>query len=160
MSLAVLASGTLVRDPEARVSAAGKRYATALLRVPSEGEDAVLVSVVAYSNTALEARLAHERGDSIAVTGRAKLTSWEKGGEQRHGISVVAEAVLSPYQVGRRKQRTRGEAGGDGGATPEAPAAELERVARAQAARGTAQVLTRPAARTGGLAEMEDYVPF
>lgn len=160
MSLSVLASGTLVRDPERRTSTAGRAYATALLRVPCEGEDAVLVSLIAFSSTSAEALLAHAKGDSLAVTGRAKLTSWAKDGEQRHGLSVTVEGVLSPYQLEKRRSRARGDAGGSSdGRADRAPSAELERVARAQASQGRAQVLTAPGA-AGGIAAMADDVPF
>jgi len=152
--LSLLASGTLVRDPESRQSKAGKAFATALLRVPTEGEDAALVSVIAFSTSACTALLAHAKGDSVAVTGRGKLTSWiGQDGAEKHGINVVAESVLSAYQVEKRRARARGEAEGD--AKP-----ELERVARAQAERGTAQVLTQPSGAAGGLAEMADDIPF
>lgn len=156
--LTTLAAGTLVRDPESRTSAAGKSYATALLRVPCEGEDAALVSVVAFSENACTALLALAKGDSVAVTGRAKLTSWTaRDGEQKHGISVVADGVLSQYQVDKRRARARGES-----ENGKAPAAELDRVARAQAATGRAQVLTKPAEIPAGssIAEMADDIPF
>jgi len=159
MSLQVLASGTLVRDPEARTSQAGRRYATGLLRVPVDGDEAVLVSLIAFSQTAAEALLANAKGDSIAVTGRAKLTSWEKDGEQRHGLSVVVEGVLSPYQLEKRRSRARGDAGNGGnGQVDPAAAAELERIARAQASQGRAQVLTAPG--HSGIEAMESDIPF
>jgi len=156
--LSILASGTLVRDPESRTSAAGKSYATAQLRVPTEGEAAVLVSVIAFSTTAVEALLAHAKGDTIAVTGRGKLTAWEKDGEQRHGLSVVVEGVLSAYQLEKRRSRAQGDAGGGSdGRVDRAASGELERVARVQASQGRAQVLTAPA---GGIAAMESDIPF
>ncbi len=74
--LSVLASGTLVKDPKARTSAAGKPYATGTMRVPAENAEAVLVSVIAFNADAVAALLALSRGDSCAIAGRAKLTSW------------------------------------------------------------------------------------
>jgi single-stranded DNA-binding protein len=142
--LSLLAAGVLVRDPEPRQSKAGKEYVTGLLRVPCDGEDA-LVSVIAFAAVAVQALLALGKGDSIAVTGRAKLTSWTKDGEEKHGISVVVESVLSAYQVEKRRSA----------ATSKAPGPELDRVARGMESEGRAQVLTLP----GGLAEMDD-APF
>jgi single-stranded DNA-binding protein len=152
--LSVLASGTLIRDPEQRTSAAGKTYCTTLLRAPTEGEDAALVSVIAFSSTAVQQLLAHAKGDSIAVTGRGKLTSWtDKAGGEKHGLSVVAEGVLTPYQLEKRRARARGD--------DAKPAAEqIERTARAMAAEGRAQVLSAPPGTAGGLATMPDDVPF
>jgi single-stranded DNA-binding protein len=106
MSLHVLALGTLTADPQQRTSGAGKAYVTATLRTPTD-EDAVLVSVVAFSDSAKAALLALGKGDSVSVTGRAKLTTWTgKEGEQRQGLSVVADAVLSAYAVGKKRDAT------------------------------------------------------
>lgn len=159
MSLALIASGTLLRDPERRTSVHGNTYTQALLRVPVEGEETLVVFVVAFSSTAAEALLAHQRGDQIAVTGRSKLRSWtDKDGVEKHGLSVVAEAILSPYQLEKRKRRVRGENVAE---EPTAAAAELEQIARRQAAAGRAQVLSTPAgSTTAGLAEMTDDTPF
>ena len=78
--LNVLASGTLIADPRRRTSAAGKDYATTSLRVAAEDADQILVSVIAFAPDAVAALLALQRGDSCAIAGRAKLTSWEKDG--------------------------------------------------------------------------------
>jgi single-stranded DNA-binding protein len=53
--------------------------------------------------------LALGKGDTIAVTGRATIKTWEKNGEHRAGLSVVAEGVMSAYQLEKRRTSTRGE---------------------------------------------------
>jgi hypothetical protein len=70
--LAALCTGTLIRDPQRRESAKGSTYVTALLRVPVNGDDPVLVSVIAFNTTVVEQLLALSRGDAISVTGRAE----------------------------------------------------------------------------------------
>lgn len=102
--MALLATGTLVSDPQRRQASNGNAYATALLRVPTE-EDSVLVSVIAFSQEACESLSKLRKGDALSVSGRAKLTAWTgRDGETRHGLSVVADKVLSAYEV--RKKRT------------------------------------------------------
>lgn len=108
--LSILASGTLVSNPRQRTTAAGKPYATASLRVPAEDSDAMLVSVIAFAADAVAALLALTKGDSVAIAGRAKLTSWEKDGEQKNGLSVVADKVLTVYQIDKKRRQARGEA--------------------------------------------------
>ena len=103
--LSVLCSGTLVSDPQARTTAAGKAFATCQIRVPAEDAEAMLVSVIAFNADAVQALLGLQRGDSCAIAGRAKLTSWEKDGEQRHGLSVTADQVLTIYQIEKRRKR-------------------------------------------------------
>lgn len=105
--LTILASGTLVADPRRRTSATGKDYATASLRVPAEDADPMLVSVIAFNADAVAAILALQRGDSCAIAGRAKLTSWGKDGEQRHGVSVTADRVLTVYAAGKARKAAR-----------------------------------------------------
>jgi single-stranded DNA-binding protein len=49
------------------------------------------------------------RGDSIAITGRAQLKTWQgKDGRQRTGLSVIAEQILTVYEV--RKKRGQAQA--------------------------------------------------
>ena len=105
--LSILATGTLVNDPKSRTSAAGKLYATASLRVPAEDSDALLVSVIVFNADAVAAILALQRGDSCAIAGRAKLSEWERDGETRHGLSVVADKVLTVYAAGKQRKAAR-----------------------------------------------------
>ena len=102
--LSVLCSGTLINDPKQRTTAAGKPYVTASLRVPAEDSDAMLVSVIAFAADAVAALLALSRGDSCAIAGRAKLSSWEKAGEQKHGLSVTADRVLTVYAANKARK--------------------------------------------------------
>lgn len=105
--LSVLCSGTLVSDPRERTTAAGKAYATGQMRVPAEDAEATLVSVIAFAADAVTGLLALAKGDALAIAGRAKLTSWEKGAEEKHGMSVVADRVLSVYAAGKTRKAAR-----------------------------------------------------
>jgi single-strand DNA-binding protein len=103
MSLAILAQGSLVADPQERTSAKGGSYVTAQLRVATD-DAPILVSIIAFADTAVTALLALRKGDAAAVTSRAKLTTWSgKDGEAHHGLSLVADAVLTVYQAGKRR---------------------------------------------------------
>ena len=103
--LTVLALGTLMNDPQPRTSAGGKDYATALMRVPSEGADAILVSLVAFNPDTVTALLAHSKSDALAVAGRAKLSSWNgRDGDEVHGMNVIADRILSAYMVDKKRQ--------------------------------------------------------
>lgn len=105
--LSILATGTLTADPRERTSATGRQFATALLRVPVEDGDPALCSVIAFNADAVAAILALQKGDSCSIAGRGKLTSWERDGEQRHGLSVTADRVLSAYAAGKARKATR-----------------------------------------------------
>ena len=106
--LNILATGTLTSDPVRRVSGKGATYATGSLRVPSEGADAVLVSLIVFNADACDALLAHAKGDALAVAGRAKLSQWTgRDGAECHGLAVTAERVLSPYMLDKARKAAR-----------------------------------------------------
>jgi single-stranded DNA-binding protein len=109
MSLYVLATGSLTADPVRRTGASGKDYATASLRVSTD-DDPVLISVIAFGEQA-EQLLAHRQGSALAVSGRAKLSSWTgRDGAEHHGLSVVAEQVASASAARRAEAERRREA--------------------------------------------------
>jgi len=142
--LSILASGTLVSDPTQKTAASGRLYVRATLRVATE-DDSILVSAVAFSETACQALLALSKGDAAAVSGRAKLTTWERGGETNFGMSVVAEQVLTAYAL--EKKRTR--------ATAKPAEPKAERVRPAQVAAALAMQDT-----SAGIADLADDLPF
>ena len=92
--LSILANGTLVADPVERRSVDHKPCATCTLRVPCDDGVAMLVSVVSYKADVVAALLALRGGNACAIAGRATPTSWDKGGEEKHWLSVVADRVL------------------------------------------------------------------
>ena len=101
--LNALASGHLVRDPKSGTSATGTRWANATIRC-NIGQDkdgaaqTAFVTVVCFGDVAERlARLG--KGDAISVQGPLKPTTYEKDGETRHGLEIVANAVLSPYDA-------------------------------------------------------------
>jgi single-stranded DNA-binding protein len=100
--LVILISGKLLKDPVKRTSATGKPYATALLSVPTD-DGQTLVSCVAFSNVA-EQLLSHSQGDSLSVLGKAKLSEWTKDGEAKHGLDMVVDKLLSPYELTKRRE--------------------------------------------------------
>lgn len=73
----------------------------------------MLVSVIAFDANAVATILALSKGDACAIAGRGKLTSWGKAGEEKHGLSVVADRVLTVYHAGKLRKQGRGEAQDD-----------------------------------------------
>ena len=92
MGLYLLASGTLISDPQSREGAKGP-FTTAMLC--AEGDGLVLVSIIAFDSKA-ERLLEFAKGDPIAIAGRAKLTSWTgRDGTERRGISIVSDQIVA-----------------------------------------------------------------
>jgi single-stranded DNA-binding protein len=103
MSLIVLASGKLIKPPTTRTAKNDEAYTVASMRVASDDGD-VLVNLIAFG-PAGRVLAALGTGDALSVTGRAKLIHWAgKDGQERHGLNVTADAVLTPYQVSQRRR--------------------------------------------------------
>jgi single-stranded DNA-binding protein len=63
----------------------------------------VLVSLIAFGQAG-RVLAALGAGDALSVTGRAKLSHWQgQDGQEGHGLSVTADAVLTTYQVSQRR---------------------------------------------------------
>jgi single-stranded DNA-binding protein len=111
--LSALASGQIVREPKHGTSTNGTRWANTTIRCSTgtDKEGASLtsfISVVCFGDVA--DRLAKlDKGDGISVQGSLKQTEFEKDGTVRHGLEIMAQALLSPYQV-RAKRGDDGKA--------------------------------------------------
>ena len=112
--LEVLISGKLIRDPTTKIGPSGKPYALALVLVPTEHEENLVASVIAFGDVA--ERLGRlKAGDAVSLAGSAKLSTWEKGGERHHGLNVTAAAILSAYDVRKRHGAGEGSSRNAGG---------------------------------------------
>lgn len=108
----VLISGKLSKPPRLGMGKNGQPYCTASVRVPVQGQredepDAVFASVIAFGEDAEKlGRLL--QGDAVSVSGSARLSQWEKEGRAMTGLNVTATALLSAYDMRKR----RGEGSG------------------------------------------------
>ncbi len=118
MSIVALVTGRLIADPETRTSEGtrGKPYTLAKVAAATD-EGSALVSVVAFGSVA-EQLAALSKGDTVALSGRAKPTAWQgrEGEGPRAGVSMVADHLLTAYHLRRKRQavsRPAGDAGHD-----------------------------------------------
>ena len=102
--LSVLIEGTLIAAPVQRTSAKGSQFVTAQLRCHAEDGESVFCSVIAFSASAAEALARLAAGDTVAVTGPAALSQWEKDGQHKVGLTVTATRVLTVYDAGMRRK--------------------------------------------------------
>lgn len=91
----VVLAGNVVSDPEARSTSTGKSIATIRLAInnPLNDKDTVYIDVDAWEKQAEFVTNYVKKGSAVAVTGRLKQDTWEKNGEKRSKILVVAERV-------------------------------------------------------------------
>jgi single-stranded DNA-binding protein len=158
MSLDILASGRLLKAPEQRRGKNGKPFATALLACTMDDGE-IVANVIAFRPEAVAALLALDKGDAVAVAGRAKLGVWRSPeGEARPNVSIVADAVLTAYHVWRKREAVQGaDAGGDG--VHPAPAGD-RRATRPQASRSGISTQRSIPGTLPPIAELADDLPW
>ena len=125
-----LVTGAIFRDPETKISKAGKPYVVATI-VSKEGGKSAFANLVVFSDSAKEAILALGEGDALSVQGKATIGVYEKNGEHRPSLSLVAGHVLALRQ-------------------PPASRSAMERKPKT----------SRDGAHRGGAAAFDDSIPF
>jgi hypothetical protein len=105
MSLIALITGKLIKPPTIRTAKTGQPFTVSLMRCAGDDGD-LLVSLIAFGQAGRDlAALA--AGDSLSVTGSAKLSHWDKDGEERHGLAVTVDGVLTMHQLNLRRRAAR-----------------------------------------------------
>jgi single-stranded DNA-binding protein len=111
-----LIGGKLHGAPVERTGQSGKRFVTAKVRTPTGDGEALFVNVITFSDRVGNALLALDDGDSVSLAGAMTPKAWnDKNGEARPALDMVAQAVLTPYHVSRKRQGANtGKGNGDG----------------------------------------------
>jgi single-stranded DNA-binding protein len=114
--LSALISGTIASDPKHGKSASGTVWSNCVVRVPcgqnKEGEaETAFVQLAAFGSHA-EALARLGKGDSISAQGQLKPTVYQKDGQERHGLSLTATAILTAYQIKKKRGDDQGKASG------------------------------------------------
>jgi single-stranded DNA-binding protein len=92
--LNVMFSGSMLKDPSIRPSKKGADFATFLVKTSGKEGDLV-ISCIAFHDHLVAQVGSLKKGDGIAVTGTATLREYEKDGEAKQMLSVVAEQLMS-----------------------------------------------------------------
>jgi single-strand DNA-binding protein len=117
--------GNITRDPELRFTPSGQANATFGLAVnrrwqnrqTNDWEEAVsFFNVVCWREMAENASQSLAKGTRIIVTGRLEQRSWEKDGEKRSVIEVVADEIgpslrWATAEIQRNERRSPDDAG-------------------------------------------------
>lgn len=110
--------GRLTRDPEKRVTPSGMAVVEMGLAMNSKytlkdgtkREDVCFVGVTAFGKTADLCAEYLRKGSTCFVEGRLKLDEWEKDGQKRSKLAVVAEVVQFLDQRKGEASEPQGEA--------------------------------------------------
>jgi single-stranded DNA-binding protein len=94
MTLHALASGTLFRSPESKISKAGKAFYVATLKV-KDGDGATFVKLLVFSESAGAELMRLQDGDAVSAQGSLKAETWERNGETKISLTIIADQVLA-----------------------------------------------------------------
>ncbi|BAN24646.1 hypothetical phage protein [Caballeronia insecticola] len=95
----------MFKTAEERRSNSGKTFVTDNVRAADGDGESLFVNVVAFSDSAKATLLALEDGDSVSLTGTLKIGTYEaRDGSVRPKVSMIAQTVLTAYQVTRKRK--------------------------------------------------------
>jgi single-stranded DNA-binding protein len=104
--LFVMASGTLFRAPIVRPTAKGGQFVTGTLRVV-DGSESVLVNIIAFDEVVLAELESLDQGDTLTVSGRLETSTYQKDGQTKFGLRIVADRALAlkkrPHKLGKAR---------------------------------------------------------
>jgi single-stranded DNA-binding protein len=101
--IAALVQGSLFHAPKRRTSKSGRPFVSATVRT-NDGGELRFISIVAFSDTAQAELLRLQDGDSLSVQGQLKAEVYEKDGEHRISLNMVANIVLAIRQPPRERK--------------------------------------------------------
>jgi single-strand DNA-binding protein len=133
----VVLIGNLTQDPELRYIPSGTAVSDIRMAVNDRVkrndqwvDEATFVDVTLWARTAEVANEYLSKGSQILIEGRLKLDSWEKDGQKRSKLRVVADRMV---MLGGRDGGGRGGSSSQSGGQSEAQYAESEQFSESMA---------------------------
>ncbi|VVE03671.1 single-stranded DNA-binding protein [Pandoraea eparura] len=106
-----LIGGKVYGKPAERQGQGGTAYVTAKVLAAGADGESLFVNVIAFTDDARAVLLALDDGDSVSLSGALTPKVWtDKNGEARPALDMVAHAVLTAYDVNRKRQAVQREA--------------------------------------------------
>lgn len=102
MSAAVLINGVIFREPERRLSKAGKPFVSATVKV-RDGDGFQFWKMIVFSESIGEEIMRLSDGDAVSAQGTLRASTYEKAGQTHVGFSLIAAAVL-PLRAARKSK--------------------------------------------------------
>jgi hypothetical protein len=100
-----LLQGKLLSAPTTRTAKNGKPFALARMRVSAADGAYHFVSVIAFEAFAVASLMALTNNDSVAIAGELSIKTYQdKNGETKVGLDLTAHAIISQYDVQRKRR--------------------------------------------------------
>lgn len=100
-----LIAGNLFGDPKQGIGKNRSPYTTVEVRAADGNGDQLICNVIAFRESARSALNALREGDSVALSGTLSPKVYlSREGEYKPGLDVVCHAVLTPYDINRKRE--------------------------------------------------------
>ena len=105
-----LIQGKIYGQPVQRTAKTGKPFAVAKVRCAAGDGESIFVSVIAFDAAPCATLLALGEGDAVSMAGTLTPKVWtDKAGTAKPALDLVAQQVLTPYQVTRKRKAVSGQ---------------------------------------------------
>lgn len=109
-----LIGGKVYGSPKQATSQKGVQYTRVLVRVASGSGDTVMCSAICFDKSTQAALLALAEGDSVTMAGSLTPKVYQdREGNWRPGLDMLAQAVLTPYHVRRKRSAMQAQPSGE-----------------------------------------------
>jgi single-stranded DNA-binding protein len=106
MSVAVLVTGTLFKEPQQRTSQSGKRYVVATMKAAAaDNSSSDFWSILAFGDTAGAELMRLGLNERLAVQGSLKIEAYTKDGETKISRTVFVDNVMSLRAAERKPKK-------------------------------------------------------
>lgn len=104
-----LIAGKIYGTPKSGTGKSGADYVNAMVRVATADGGSLMCSVIVFDEAARNGLMALANGDGVSLSGTLTPKVYrDKSGEYRPSADMLASAVLTPYQVKRKRQTVGG----------------------------------------------------
>lgn len=99
-----LATGSVFRDVQVRISKTGRKFARATIR--ENTKELLFFTVFADAGTpAFDTLTRAERGEALSIKGSLKLTTFEKDGVVKPSVDLMADTIIPATQMDAQEKR-------------------------------------------------------
>src|ERR1700738_2856067 len=106
MSVAILVSGSIFKEPQQRTSQSGKRYVvTTIKAAAADNASSDFWSVLAFGDTAGAELMRLAVGERVTIQGGLKLEIFEKDGQARISRTIFADNAMALRPPPREQKR-------------------------------------------------------